>query len=104
MFGEAERVMSAKRPDFQRRDGQFEIINRTCRRCEMENEIDFRIRQKNEIRDVVLNEMVVWTAGQMPDVGLIASDQIIDGNDAVAFCEQTIAQMRPEKSRATGHD
>ena len=50
------------------------------------------------------NEMVVGIAGQMPDVGLIASYQIIDGNDAVTFREQTIGQVRSEKSRAPGYD
>ena len=37
------------------------------------------------------DEMVIGIAGQMPDVGLIAGYQIIDGNDAVALREQTIA-------------
>ena len=63
VFGQAERVVSPERADFQGRNRQFEVIDRACRRCEMENEIDFRVGQKNEIRDVVPNEMVFGVAG-----------------------------------------
>jgi len=52
----------------------------------------------------MLDLMVVGIACKMHDVGLIASYQIIDGNDAVTFREQTIGQVRSEKSRAPGYD
>ena len=41
VFGQAQRVVSPECADFQGRDGQFEIIDWACRRCEMENEINF---------------------------------------------------------------
>jgi hypothetical protein len=40
----------------------------------------------------------------MPDVCAAAGDQIIDGNHAMAFRQQLIAQMRSEKTGCAGYD
>ena len=42
----------------------------------MKNVIDFFFREENETGNVVLNEMVIFVSGQMPDIGCIACDQI----------------------------
>ena len=96
--------MRAERADLQRRDRQLEIIDRAGRRGEMKNVIDFLFRQKNEIRNVVLDEVVILVPGQMLDVRCVAGDQIVDRDHAMTFRQQSIGQMRSEKSGAAGHD
>ncbi len=54
-LGEAERVVRAERADFQRRDRQFEIINRAGGRGEMEDEIDL-VREEHIPGHIVLDE------------------------------------------------
>ena len=92
--------MGAERAHFQRRNGMLQIINRAGRRSEMKNVIQLFFRQENEIGNVVLDEPIILVAGQMPDVLQVARDQIVDRDDAVAFLEQTIGQMRSEKAGA----
>ena len=70
----------------------------------MEDEIDLLLGQENEIGNVVPDESIVFVAGQVPDVGSIPGDQIVDRNDTMPFGQQAIGQMRSEKSGATGHD
>ena len=70
----------------------------------MEDEVDLLFGQENEIGNVVPDEAIIFVAGQMADVGNIPSDQIVNCDDAVAFRQQAIGQMRSEKSSATGDD
>ena len=70
----------------------------------MKNVIDFFFRQENETGNVVLNEMVIFVSGQMPDIGRIASDQIVDRDNAMTFRQQTIRQMRPQKTGGAGNN
>ena len=62
---------------------QFKIIDRAGRRREMPDVIH-RLVQKQEFRDVLLDEFVVLTAGQVIDVLHRAGHEIVDANDAVA--------------------
>ena len=57
-LGQAERVVRAVRADLQRRDRVLEVIDRAGRRGEVEDVMHF-VRQEDEIRDVVLDELVV---------------------------------------------
>ncbi len=59
----------------------------------MENVIKIFFRQKNEVRDVVFDELIILVPGEMFDVGKIASDEIIDRNDAMTFRKQSVGQM-----------
>ena len=59
---QAERVVRAERAHFQRRDRKLEIIDRARRRGKVEDEIELLFRQENEIRDVVLDEAVIFVA------------------------------------------
>jgi hypothetical protein len=69
----------------------------------MEDEIDLLLGQENEVRNIVPNEMIIFVASQMTNVRDVPSHQIIDGNDAVSFRQQTISQMRPKETGTTGH-
>jgi hypothetical protein len=64
--------------------------------------IEFFVRQKNEIGNVVLDEMKILVAGEMADVRGVAGDEIVDRNDAMTFRQQPVRQMRSQKTRATG--
>ena len=70
----------------------------------MKNVIDFFFRQEDEIGDVVLDELEVFVAGEMPNVRGVASDQVIDCDGAMTFGQQSISQVRPQKASAAGHD
>src|SRR5260370_7254260 len=70
----------------------------------MKDVIEFFVRQKNKIGNIVLDEMKILVAGEMPDVGRIARDQIVDRDHTVTFGEKSIDQMRSQKTRATGNN
>ena len=95
--------MRTKRAHFQSGDRQLQVINRAGRRGEMEDEIDLLLGQENEVRNVVPNETIIFVARQMSNVRRIPGHQVIDGNDAVSFRQQTIGQMRPKKTGPTGY-
>ena len=102
-FGEAERVVGAERADFQRRDRQFQVIDWTGRRCEMENVIDL-VRDEDVARDVVLDEPEILVAREMRDVRRVPRDEVIDRDDPMPFGEQPIRQMRSQKPRPARDD
>ena len=89
--------MRAERADFQRRDRQFQIIDRAGRRREMKHVIDLLFREENEIRDVVLNEAEILVAGEMANVRSVAGDEIVDGDDAMTFCQKPVGRCDPRK-------
>ena len=55
--------MRAERPHLQSWNRQFEIIDRTGWRREVKDVIDFLLRQKNEVGNVVLDEFVILIPG-----------------------------------------
>src|SRR5258707_15334846 len=68
----------------------------------MKDVVDLFVGQKNEIGNVVLDEMEILVAGEMADVGRVAGDEIVDRNDAMTFRQQAIRQVRSQETRATG--
>ena len=70
----------------------------------MEHVIDLFFRQEDEVRHIVLDETKTLVARQMSNVVGLAGDQVIDSDNAMPFGEEAIAQMRPEKPSAAGHD
>ena len=63
VLGQAERVMRTERPHLQSWNRKFEIIDRTGRRREVKDVIDFLLRQENEVGNVVLDEFVILIPG-----------------------------------------
>ena len=100
---QAKRVMRAERADFQRRDRQFEIINRAGGRGEMEDVIDL-IGHEQILGHVLLDESVIFVPGEVLDVREVPGDEIVDRDHAMTFREQPVGQMRAEKPGAAGHD
>src|SRR4029077_12239360 len=87
----------------QRRNWQLEIIDRTRRRREMKNVIKFFFRQENKIGNVVLDELEIGIAGKMSNVRRVAGYQIVDRNDAMAFGQESIDQVRSQEACAASH-
>jgi hypothetical protein len=52
----------------------------------------------------MFDELEIFIPGQVPDVGCVAGDQIIDGNNPVTFLQQSIAQMRSQKTGGAGYN
>ena len=52
----------------------------------------------------MFNEFEILVPGQVADVRCVAGDQIVDGNNAMTFRQQSIAQMRPQKTGGAGDD
>ena len=52
----------------------------------------------------MFDELEILVPGQVPDVRCIAGDQIVDGNHSMTFRQQSIAQMRSQKTSGAGHD
>src|SRR5205807_636638 len=65
---------------------------------------DLFFRQENEVGNVVLDELVIFVAGQMPNVRVAARDKIVDRDHAMAFRQKSVGQMRPQKTGAPGDD
>src|SRR5205814_3918412 len=96
---EAEGVVRAKRTDLQGWDRQFEIINRTGRRCEMKNVIDL-VRDKQILCYVLLDEAVILVTREVLDVREVPGDQVVDCDHPMTFGQKTVGQMRAEKPGA----
>ena len=94
--------MRPQRPDFQRRDRQFEVIDRTCRARPVENRVH-RAFHVDVIRDVVLDEEKV-TVREVRDVRGGAGQQIIDADNRVAAVEQGFRKVRADEARGTSDD
>ena len=56
------------------------------------------------LRDIVMDELEVRVAGEMGDVVGVARDEIVDGDDAVAFGKQAVGEMGAEKTSAASHN
>ena len=74
VLGQSEGVVRAERAHLESGDREFQIINRTGRRCEVKNVVDLFFGQKNEIRDVVFDELELLVAGEMSNVRGVAGD------------------------------
>jgi hypothetical protein len=91
-LGEAERIMGAVGADLESGDGVLEVIDRAGWRGEMEDVMDV-IREEDEVRDIVLDELVVIIAGEVLDIGGGAGQEIIDADDAEALLEEAVGKV-----------
>ena len=95
--------MGAERADLEGLDRQLEIIDGAGGRGEMEHVVD-AAGEVDVLGDVVVDEREVRVAGEVGDVVGVARDQVVDGDDAMAFGQQAVAKMRAEKAGAAGDD
>jgi hypothetical protein len=52
----------------------------------------------------VFNETKFLVAGEMADISGVTCDEIVDGYDAMTFCQKPVYEMRTEKTRTSGDD
>jgi hypothetical protein len=69
----------------------------------MEDEIDLPFHEQ-VVRDIVVDELEAWVSSKMGDVIGAAGDQVVNANDRVPFGNESIAQVRTEKTSAAGHN
>ena len=102
-LGKAEGVMRPQRTDLEGLDRELEIIDGAGGRCEMKDVVD-AAGEVDELRDVMPNKLEVLVAGEMRDVVGIARDEVVDGNDVMAFGKEAVDEMRAEEAGAAGDD
>jgi len=99
---QAERVVCAKRPDLERLNRQFQIINRAGGGRKVQNRIN-RAGNVDIIGNIMPDEVEVGITCQMGYVSGIAGYHVVHSNNRVSFGNKTVAQMRPQKTRAAGN-
>ena len=60
------------------------------------------IRQKDEVRHIVLNEAVAFIPREMRDIVRVAGDEVIDPDHAVPFRQKAVGEMRAEETCGSG--
>ena len=100
---QAERLVRAERADFERLDGEFEVIHRAGGRGEMPDEIH-RLLEEDELSDILLNELEGRVPTEVSNVLDAAGDEVIQADDPVAARQQKVGQMRAEEASGTSDD
>jgi hypothetical protein len=85
--------MRAQCADLQRLDGKVEIVDRAGRGCEMQHRIN-RAFDIDVVCDILLDKVEIIAPGQMLDIARAAGDEVIHGDDRMAFGQEFVAQMR----------
>jgi hypothetical protein len=99
-FGKLKGVPRAFRSDTKGLDTDPHVVNRTGRRGEIENKID---RAEVEgLTDIVLDQLKSGLIRKVFEVGGSTGAEVVDSEDAMAFCEERIAEMRSQKACCAG--
>ena len=98
--GQPQGIVRSERAHFQSLDRELQIVDRACRRSEMQNVID-RARDIDKFGDIVLDDPESRISREMAQVGGSAGDQVVDRENLPAAIEEVVAKVRPEKSRAS---
>jgi len=61
------------------------------------------VGQEDVVRDIVLDELVVFVAGKMLDVGGGAGEKIVNADDAESFGKEAIGEVRAEEPCGAGN-
>src|SRR5690348_3480667 len=95
--------MSTKCANFQCLNREFEIIDWAGWRCKMQYRIQWPV-DIDVVSRVMFDETKILISREVRDVTGIACDQVIHCNNSVSFCEETITQMRAEKTCTTSDE
>jgi hypothetical protein len=66
--------------------------------------VDLIHLQVNGVDDVMADELEAWIAHQVQDVGLASREEVVQAQDIVPLGEETVTEMRAEKSGTTGDE
>src|SRR5258707_14150351 len=102
-FGEAERFVRAEGADLERLDRQLQVVDRAGWGGKVQEGVDGAFNV-NEGSNVVLDEEEPLTAGQVLNVGSVAGDEVVHGDNIMTLGQETVAQVRPKKTGAAGDE
>ena len=103
VLGEAQGVVGAERPDLERLDRELEVVAGRSGAGQMEHAIN-RAGDPDVLADVVHDEGEPDLPEEMFDVGEVAGAKVVDAHHFVAAIEQTVTEIRTEKSSTAGDD
>ena len=69
---------------------------------EVEDEVDLAV--VGGLANIFFDKLEARIVAQMRDVGEVAGDQIVGGENAITFGEQAVTEMRAEKSGSAGDE
>ena len=95
--------MGSQRTYFQGWDRELEVIDRAGRGSKVKYVID-PAWNEDEFADILPNELEVLISGEVRDIIGRTGYEVVNRNDPKALGQEPIAQVRPKKARATGHD
>ena len=101
-FGQAEGVVGAQGAHFQSRNRQLQIIDGTCRRGEVQDEVQ-RFLDFNIPANVVIDEAETGIFLKLADIFVGAGGIVIHAQDLVPLIEKMLAKVRADKTRAAGN-
>ena len=82
--------MCAHCTNFQRLDGNLQIIDRACRRCEVQDIVQIA-GNVNELGYIVMIEFKFFELKKMLNVIDISCDEIVHRNNMIAFINKLVA-------------
>ena len=82
--------------DLEGGDGMLEVIDRAGGGGEVEDVMNL-VRDEDEVRDVVLDELVVIVAGQVLDIRGRAGDEVVNADDAEPSARRRSVRCEPRK-------
>ena len=65
--------------------------------------VDFVHFEEDRQRDVVADQLEVWTVQQVTDVRLLAGEEVVQAEDVVSLFDQALAEVRAEEPGPAGH-
>ena len=66
--------------------------------------VDFIHFEEDRQRDVVADELEVWTVQQVTDVRFLAGEKAVHAEDVVSLFDQALAEVRAEEPGPAGHE
>src|SRR6185503_5318266 len=101
-LGKAERLMTAEGADLERLDGQLEIVDGARGRSKVEHAIEGPL-DIEIVGDIVLDEPKPVVPHQVSYVLRAARDEVVRADDVMAVRDETIGEVRPQKTCRSGN-
>ena len=100
-LGQTERVVGAERADLEGLDRHLEVVDGRRWRCKVHDGVDVA-GDPDVVGDIGLHEGEPGVAEEVFDVPGVAGDEVVDGDDFVAACEQCVGNVTSQESGSAG--